>query len=132
MMNEIMARGPITCSIAAPDVFDYGYHSGVSVGGRGGGGVHTTKRRRNACPMWCPKAAKCLSHVVPKGSEMPVPCGARRRRNACPMWCPNLETPCCRVCPGCETASQGLGCSWAVHARTLVNSTVQQLTVDML
>ncbi|KAK2076052.1 hypothetical protein QBZ16_001388 [Prototheca wickerhamii] len=29
MMNEIYARGPLTCSIATPTVFDYGYHAGV-------------------------------------------------------------------------------------------------------
>jgi hypothetical protein len=31
MMNEIMARGPITCSMATPDVFDYGYHGGIAL-----------------------------------------------------------------------------------------------------
>ena len=31
MMNEIHARGPITCSMATPETFDYGYHRGVAV-----------------------------------------------------------------------------------------------------
>lgn len=31
MMKEIYAGGPITCSLATPDKFDYGYHSGVYV-----------------------------------------------------------------------------------------------------
>lgn len=31
MMNEIYARGPITCSIATTTLFDYGYHAGVFV-----------------------------------------------------------------------------------------------------
>ena len=30
MLNEIAARGPITCSIATPEVFDYGYHGGIA------------------------------------------------------------------------------------------------------
>lgn len=29
MMNEIIARGPITCSMSTPEVFDYGYHRGI-------------------------------------------------------------------------------------------------------
>jgi hypothetical protein len=29
MMSEIYQRGPITCSIATPDEFVYGYHSGI-------------------------------------------------------------------------------------------------------
>lgn len=29
MMKEIFARGPITCSMATPETFDYGYHGGV-------------------------------------------------------------------------------------------------------
>ena len=31
MMNEIRARGPLVCSIATPEDFDYGYHGGVAV-----------------------------------------------------------------------------------------------------
>lgn len=31
MMNEIHARGPITCSMATPETFDYGYHRGIAV-----------------------------------------------------------------------------------------------------
>ena len=31
MLNEIAARGPITCSMATPDVFDYGYHGGIAM-----------------------------------------------------------------------------------------------------
>lgn len=29
MMKEILARGPVTCSMATPTEFDYGYHNGV-------------------------------------------------------------------------------------------------------
>lgn len=32
MMNEIYHRGPITCSIATPDEFTYGYRGGVYSG----------------------------------------------------------------------------------------------------
>lgn len=32
MMNEIYRRGPITCSIATPDEFTYGYRGGVYAG----------------------------------------------------------------------------------------------------
>jgi hypothetical protein len=28
MMSEILARGPVTCGVAAPDDFVFGYHSG--------------------------------------------------------------------------------------------------------
>jgi hypothetical protein len=31
MMAEIAAWGPITCSMATPEVFDYGYHGGVAM-----------------------------------------------------------------------------------------------------
>lgn len=31
MMNEILSGGPITCSMATPDVFDYGYHQGIAM-----------------------------------------------------------------------------------------------------
>ncbi|EFN53799.1 hypothetical protein CHLNCDRAFT_136485 [Chlorella variabilis] len=31
MMNEIFHRGPITCSMATPEVFDYGLHTSVDV-----------------------------------------------------------------------------------------------------
>ncbi|KAL6776791.1 hypothetical protein ACKKBF_B30930 [Auxenochlorella protothecoides x Auxenochlorella symbiontica] len=29
IMNEVLARGPVVCSIATPTVFDYGYHAGI-------------------------------------------------------------------------------------------------------
>lgn len=29
MRNEIFNRGPLTCSMAVPEVFDYGYHQGI-------------------------------------------------------------------------------------------------------
>lgn len=31
MMNEILQRGPITCSMAVPEEFDYGYRKGVFI-----------------------------------------------------------------------------------------------------
>lgn len=31
MMNEILQRGPITCSMSTPEVFDYGYHGGIAI-----------------------------------------------------------------------------------------------------
>ncbi|KAL4539726.1 hypothetical protein Ndes2526A_g02745 [Nannochloris sp. 'desiccata'] len=31
MLNEIATNGPITCSMATPEVFDYGYHSGIAM-----------------------------------------------------------------------------------------------------
>lgn len=31
MMSEISTRGPITCSMATPEVFDYGYHKGIAM-----------------------------------------------------------------------------------------------------
>lgn len=31
MMKEIMSGGPLTCSMATPETFDYGYHKGVYV-----------------------------------------------------------------------------------------------------
>jgi len=30
MTNEIISRGPITCSMATPEEFDYGYHGGIA------------------------------------------------------------------------------------------------------
>lgn len=31
MMNEMKQRGPIVCSMATPEVFDYGYHGGIAM-----------------------------------------------------------------------------------------------------
>jgi len=31
MLNEIAKNGPITCSMATPEIFDYGYHSGIAI-----------------------------------------------------------------------------------------------------
>ena len=29
MMSEIYARGPVVCSVATPEAFDYGYRAGI-------------------------------------------------------------------------------------------------------
>jgi hypothetical protein len=44
MMSEIMAKGPITCGVAAPDEFVYKYHSGRQ------GGVYVDDM--SGCFIW--------------------------------------------------------------------------------